>query len=317
MRDFHAADESEREAKRRITRLKREIQRAKLRQADAEARQRRQEEVRAFRARLSEIRGTNIAEAHADIEPATEGDVTSLSELFNASLLLSTERGASGEAAVRLTWYETFKLIDTNRSGLISFDEFRDACRHRKMLAIAPDRISDTQLIALWKALDLNGNGTISAGEWGHFMMRGAPAAAESARQRLFRLRLAHQRKFKADADARSGRDLAVLFADITPASESELNLYATQFHSALRRMTGPREVDNVWFRLFRTVDLNDSGLIDFQEFETVARELLRVVHSEVTDEQLQQLWKALDEDGSGKIDAGEVSARLPLSPLP
>ena len=271
MREWRHAVDEEAGARKRIAKLKRELHRKKLLQSEAAARQRREHEAAALRDRLAEARGAKTSEAAASLEAASEESVMELSERFNAQLLLSTERGSSGEATVRVTWYALFKDVDTNDSGKITYDEFLSAIRRKDCLNLSADALSDEQALALWKALDEDGNGHISHGEWGHFMKRGQPAAAESARQRLIAMRAAAKRKADAEADVHAGRHVTALLAAEPAASEAELKEYSGLLNAALRRITADGEQGEqlVWFRLFKAVDYNGSGLIDYFEYVT------------------------------------------------
>lgn len=58
------------------------------------------------------------------------------------------------------------------------------------------------------------------------------------------------------------------------------------------------------WYKVFRLLDTNDSGLLDFKEFvEMVRRPLpcLAIKPEQLSDKDLKALWKALDADVSGE----------------
>ena len=61
----------------------------------------------------------------------------------------------------------------------------------RELLHLVREQLSDEALRRLWKGLDENGNGTISAGEWGRFMRRGAPTPGTPPRERMLARRAA------------------------------------------------------------------------------------------------------------------------------
>ena len=63
------------------------------------------------------------------------------------------------------------------------------------------------------------------------------------------------------------------------------------------------------WFKLFREIDADGSGLIDYSEFESMVREMLNLDEEEVAERSLMAAWLALDTDNSGHIQSGEFGA--------
>merc|ERR1712232_839056 len=61
--------------------------------------------------------------------------------------------------------------MDDDLSGKVSFTEFEDMIRNE--LKMSNSRISYDQLKAVWRALDEDGSGLITTGEFGHFMRIG------------------------------------------------------------------------------------------------------------------------------------------------
>eukprot|EP00930_Biecheleria_cincta_P103599 TRINITY_DN9560_c0_g1_i1.p1 TRINITY_DN9560_c0_g1~~TRINITY_DN9560_c0_g1_i1.p1 ORF type:complete len:1932 (+),score=362.87 TRINITY_DN9560_c0_g1_i1:118-5913(+) len=65
----------------------------------------------------------------------------------------------------------------------------------------------------------------------------------------------------------------------------------------------------NNWYRLFKLVDMDSSGNMDFSEFHDMVRNpmpCLSIRSKVVTEDQLKMVWKALDSDMSGLVDRGE-----------
>ena len=67
------------------------------------------------------------------------------------------------------------------------------------------------------------------------------------------------------------------------------------------------RPQTRTWYNLFKAADKDISGLISFAELESMLRGLLHMSHSELSDNDLRSLWRALDVDSSGHITSGEV----------
>ena len=77
-----------------------------------------------------------------------------------------------------------------NGSGRITIDEFQWTVREN--LKLPPSKLSQSRLHALWKALDTDQSGWISAAEFGKFMRLGAvPSPALAVRKEF----LARQRQ--------------------------------------------------------------------------------------------------------------------------
>lgn len=68
------------------------------------------------------------------------------------------------------------------------------------------------------------------------------------------------------------------------------------------------------WFKLFRKVDSDGSGLISYDEFVEMVRTDLKLSARALPEAQLQMLWRALDTDGSGYLSSGEFGAFMRLA---
>ena len=95
---------------------------------------------------------------------------------------------------------------------------------------------------------------------------------------------------------------------DEAPASEAQLE---------------PEPAKRSWYRLFKHMDDDGTGLITFDEFEDMVRNELhikarRAARGEIalSEANLKSVWRALDADGSGYIAAGEFGIRRPSNHL-
>ena len=125
-----------------------------------------------------------------DVRPASDAQMRELSELCNGRIQALREMlppsPTSGEApspegapahtafAHKPTaggrWYSLYKLADTNSNGFISLSELR--------ITLARDlslQVPEARLRAVWKALDRDGDGLVTCGEFLQFMKLGAP----------------------------------------------------------------------------------------------------------------------------------------------
>jgi Ca2+-binding EF-hand superfamily protein len=89
-------------------------------------------------------------------------------------------------------------------------------------------------------------------------------------------------------------------------ASPEEVAEISRMLNVAQRSVVPPWETPS-WFKLFRYVDGDGSGLICYEEFEEMVREVLKLSRSSMPEERLRALWLALDTDSSGQLSAGEV----------
>lgn len=108
--------------------------------------------------------------------PATEEQVTALSEQLNAKMheLFAAKYAPTMNA--KAGWFRLFKHIDDDGSGLISYDEFKGMVRDE--LRLSPLDLPERTLKAAWLALDDDGSGMVSTGEFGTFMKLGTGKSA-------------------------------------------------------------------------------------------------------------------------------------------
>jgi hypothetical protein len=121
-----------------------------------------------LRAQLDEFSCRDVTRKLAHVTPATDSEITMLSQRFNMSLagLFPEARG--------FMWFRLFALLDPDCSGRVSFYEFCDGVRN-----ILKEAVSNARLEALWRKLDEDGSGFIMAGEFSKFMRLGYDAMLE------------------------------------------------------------------------------------------------------------------------------------------
>ena len=69
------------------------------------------------------------------------------------------------------SWFKLFKYMDDDGSGKVAYVEFEGLVRHE--LQLTPKELPEAALKAVWLALDRDGSGHISVGEFGAFMRKG------------------------------------------------------------------------------------------------------------------------------------------------
>ena len=67
------------------------------------------------------------------------------------------------------------------------------------------------------------------------------------------------------------------------------------------------------WFRLFKHMDDDASGLISYIEFAGMVREELLLDSHALPEKALKKVWLALDDDGSGQLKVGEFGQFMQL----
>ena len=196
--------------------------------------------------------------------------------------------------------FHLFGIMDQDKSGRVSYIEFLEMVRSDVSgLALRPAQLPDSQLQSLWRALDDDGSGFITAKEFGNFMRRGE-AAAGSKGATWLELRTA---KHRAEAEAmlakrNKERDA---MADVPPASDAEVRALAEQLHASMVARNY-----SSWFRLFKLMDADDSGIIMFVELQDIVRGELELSTKQLSEDSLKSLWVSLDSDRSGHITAKE-----------
>ena len=68
-----------------------------------------------------------------------------------------------------------------------------------------------------------------------------------------------------------------------------------------------------LWYRFFKEIDEDGSGRMMYDELVKMVRVHLRMPETQVSDTQLQEVWRALDQDNSGYINAGEFGRFMRL----
>ena len=94
-------------------------------------------------------------------------------------------------------------------------------------------------------------------------------------------------------------------------ASRDALREASVLYNEAMARLSKGESLQ--WFKLFRTIDEDDSGLIQYAEFVRLTRSVLRIGEWELPLRELNAAWRVIDEDGSGQVTAGEFGKFMRL----
>jgi len=130
--------------------------------------------------------------------------------------------------------------------------------------------------------------------------------ASASSKALQFARRRANAASLRREWDNETGKDIAVLVKDIPPASEAEISSIAVQLCAAMCKKWPEARAQSSSFRLFRMMDCDNSGLISFYELTKMIRESLKISSEKVSERDLLKVWRAIDVDCDGTINAGE-----------
>ena len=299
------AVEAEMQAQEHLRRIRAKVQR-ELRKASSmsalnSVREKKLEMAKAMRKDLDVRVGRDITERirSEELAPATEEEVKKLSTLFNKQLEAYHPDARN--------FFVLFKAIDIDGSRRISFNEFARLIRDE--LKLRRSELPEERLLALWKVLDENASGFIDAGELGRFMKIGRPEGGLGARHRVVREKRVGRAAQLEALDRRSGRAITKLVqtTSVEKASDAEVLQLATLFNQQLAMLRRHESSANAnFFQLFKKVDVDDSGRIQFEELRRMVRHELHLGKEVLPREKLLSLWKVLDENESGFICAGE-----------
>ena len=232
--------------------------------------------------------------AGVGVAPASPDDVLALSTLFNNRLAEMYE-----DPALR-QWFKLFRHMDDDNSGRITYSELARTVREEMQLP--PRKLPDSKLRAVWAALDADGSGFITAGEFGGFMRKGEPAVPPEL---SWQARVLASKRAIADqvrAEAEGDRWIA---AGIEPASDGQVIVLAQLINRTLEQLYEDPQKRS-WFKLFKHMDDDGSGRVTFAELSAMLRDDLGLSSNELPAAALKAVWAALDADGSGFITAGE-----------
>ena len=162
----------------------------------------------------------------------------------------------------------------------------------------------------------MDASGYISAGEFGKFMRIGEHVLRGeqelSWRKRMEMVNHANAREQRQERDKMFHRGIQKAMRDAPRMSTQEVRRMSEHFNARLVELC-EEPSKRSWFKLFKFVDENDSGMICFNELQTMVRKQLGLPSSNVPERSLMALWVALDKDGSGLISAGEFGAFMRL----
>lgn len=89
-------------------------------------------------------------------------------------------------------------------------------------------------------------------------------------------------------------------------ATEHEVAEIACRLNAGVAFLFPEGRGQSIFFKLFRQMDSDDSGLVSYHELLKMVRDQLHLDARQISDGEIQGLWRALDADESGSIAAGQ-----------
>ena len=227
-------------------------------------------------------------------------------------------------------WYRVFKIMDDDGSGKITYSELLDLIRNS--LEISTSEMSDADLKSVWVALDKDGSGFLTAGEFGAFMRKGEATLRRLRPQTTWKERRTAKNRLEAAAVTAALNKEKDSMAGVRAADGEACKMVASQAHIARFEPQNPRESASTdaathvrvqmhsklrylfpqnpaWYKLFRHMDSDGSGKVTYRELVELVRnepDGLGIPVEKLSDDSLRSVWAALDADRSGYITAGE-----------
>jgi Ca2+-binding EF-hand superfamily protein len=180
-------------------------------------------------------------------------------------------------------WELLFKRLDKDKSGRLDYDEFAKAVRSELRVTDTTDQ----ELKALWAYVDHDKSGEVTINEFQHgcylLILEGWPLLSKDSLEKIV--------------------------AIINGAAKRWLHASS-------------------WVKVFRAIDQDENGRLGYDELERVVRANgtqggLSLTTSDLTDNDLRGLWRALDRDVSGEVTIDEFmgfmrrKAEKPKTPPP
>ena len=134
--------------------------------------QARRDHVKAIRAEWDEMTGKDLAFSLRGVKPANEQEVLDFAVQLNVAMCRVWP-----EARSQSSYFQLFRMMDNDGSGLISFYELVKMVR--ETLKLSPTQMPEANLLSLWRYIDSDMDGNINSGEFLKLVRRGWGAFKE------------------------------------------------------------------------------------------------------------------------------------------
>ena len=274
------------------------------------------------------LNGANLADTAAmRAELAANGEPMSskeeqmqLSAKFNERL----EYMFPGHERSR-SWLSLFKAMDDDGSGLVTFTDLQNVLR--KQMKVPVTDLPEARLQALWCTLDEDDSNYVAQAEFGKFMLLAGPShsivgKAEQTSEQVKQQNIEKLKKAEQEAAEMAGADLTNTAAmrkelaalDMEPSSLEEQKALSLKFNERLEYMFPGKDRNRSWLALFKAVDDDNSGLINYDELQGMVRKQMKISTAELPVANLKALWCALDTDDSNNVGHTEFGKLMTLA---
>ena len=243
---------------------------------------------------------------------------------------------------VTVNYYKMFKSVDLDCDKLIEIDEFEKVIR--RVLGIPRSSVSETEIKTLFKSIDLDGTGAVSVAEFALFAKGAQPAAAYRGELTYHEHDVASSAGStqlggsldqdnstlddnKAEAQAlesvphlsdRASISNSAAAARVESAPKNLDKEHLVLWHVAqyVGKETDANQTSGMVFhpghisypRLFKKLDLDVDGKMTRDEFAIALRRHIGV-GVEITDDDLNSIFDAMDESGDNMVSLREFCA--------
>ena len=296
--DLRAANAAEFEAKKRVAELKRQLERERTRYSMDSARHNKLHEAAMYRRTLDQLTGKDVthkikAKGHAK---ASEEAVLEMSRFLNRMM-----SRVFADPSKR-SWFNLFCAMDDDRTGRITYNELHAYVRKR--LELSADELPDDKLLAVWAALDEDDSGFLTSGEFGRFMRLATRHPEKTWKERHHESQAGRGRLARQQTAILSGKAVSHALASLQPADPAMMQTISELINQKLTIFPDPQT--RTWYMLFKHIDDDATGRISHHEFVGFVREELELDTAKLPEQQLNRVWKALDDDDSGFITVAE-----------
>ena len=138
---------------------------------------------------------------------------------------------------------------------------------------------------------------------------------SEAAMESLHLRRIERAAAVKADIDERKGGPQFRMFEaqGVQPANDDQVGELSEILTRALQ-LIEPDPYQRSWFKLYRFIDKDRNGFIEYHELVSCIREKLLLDSAAVPDEAIQAFWLAVDANKSGTICQEEFGRMMRLA---
>jgi Ca2+-binding EF-hand superfamily protein len=222
---------------------------------------------------------------------------------------------------VTVNYYKMFKSVDLDCDKLIEIDEFEKVIR--RVLGIPRSSVSETEIKTLFKSIDLDGTGAVSVAEFALFAKGAQPAAAYRGELTYHEHDVASSAgstqlggSLDQDNSTLDDNKAEAQALESVPHLSDRASISNSAAAARVDKETDANQTSGMVFhpghisypRLFKKLDLDVDGKMTRDEFAIALRRHIGV-GVEITDDDLNSIFDAMDESGDNMVSLREFCA--------